>query len=160
MVLLLSLDCSTLTLIRTLYCWVLSKEVSSTIFKVFGMTRPGIEPWSPGLLANTKRTQTMSLEQIKNCTMIFFLYKFILFIFFVYFLFVCCFVLFFTQSKCWYLSKLLRWSLIIFLRVGFRIRQETPKEGQRMHRPKRCKYNNRNEDNSSNTLNDKLIVCV
>ena len=40
----LSLDCSTLPLIRTLYCWVLSKVVSSTIFKVFGMTRPGIEP--------------------------------------------------------------------------------------------------------------------
>ena len=33
--LLLSLDCSTLPLIRTLYCWVLSKEVSSTIFTVF-----------------------------------------------------------------------------------------------------------------------------
>ena len=31
----------------TLYRWVLSKEVSSTIFKVFGMTRPGIEPRSP-----------------------------------------------------------------------------------------------------------------
>ena len=31
--LLLSLDCSTLPLIRTLYCRVLSKEVSSTIFK-------------------------------------------------------------------------------------------------------------------------------
>ena len=30
-----------------LYCWVLSKEVSSTIFKVFGMTQPGIEPRSP-----------------------------------------------------------------------------------------------------------------
>ena len=52
-VLLLSLDCSTLPSIRTLYCWVLSKEVSSTIFKVFGMMRPGIEPWSPGPLANT-----------------------------------------------------------------------------------------------------------
>ena len=44
--LLLSLDFSTLPLIHTLYCWVLSKEVSSTIFKVFGMTRPGIEPRS------------------------------------------------------------------------------------------------------------------
>ena len=32
---------------------MLSKEVSSTIFKVFGMTRPGIEPRSPGPLANT-----------------------------------------------------------------------------------------------------------
>ena len=35
-------------LIHTLYCWVLSKGVSSIIFKVFGMTRPGIEPRSPG----------------------------------------------------------------------------------------------------------------
>ena len=42
----LSLDCSTLHSIRTLHCWVLSMEVSSTILKVFGMTRPGIEPRS------------------------------------------------------------------------------------------------------------------
>ena len=60
--LLLSLDCSTLPLIHTLYCWVLSKEVSSTIFKVFGMTRPGIEPRSPGPLANTQPTRPMSWE--------------------------------------------------------------------------------------------------
>ena len=33
--LLLSLDYSTLPLIRTLYCWVLSKELSITIFKVW-----------------------------------------------------------------------------------------------------------------------------
>ena len=46
--LLLSLDCSNLPLIRTLYCWVLTKEVSSIIFKVFGMMQPGIEPRSPG----------------------------------------------------------------------------------------------------------------
>ena len=39
---LFSLDCSSLPLIRTLYCWVLSKEVSSIIFKVFGMTWSGI----------------------------------------------------------------------------------------------------------------------
>ena len=32
---------------------MLSKVVSSTIFKVFGMNRPGIEPRSPGPLANT-----------------------------------------------------------------------------------------------------------
>ena len=32
---------------------MLSKEASSTIFWVFGMTRSGIEPRSPGLLANT-----------------------------------------------------------------------------------------------------------
>ena len=42
--LLLFLDCSTLPLILTLYFWVLSKEVSSTIFKVFGRTRTEIEP--------------------------------------------------------------------------------------------------------------------
>ena len=55
----LSLDCSTLPLIRTLYCWVLSKEASSTIFKVFGMMRLGIEPRSPGPLANTLPTRPM-----------------------------------------------------------------------------------------------------
>ena len=38
--------------IRTLYCWALSKAVSSTIFKVFGMRRPGIESRSPRSLAN------------------------------------------------------------------------------------------------------------
>ena len=54
-----SLDCSTLPLSLTLYCWVLSKEVSSTIFKVFGMTQPGIEPRFPGPLANTIPTRTM-----------------------------------------------------------------------------------------------------
>ena len=43
----------TLALIHNLYCWVLSKEVSITIFWVFGMTRPGIEPRSPWPLANT-----------------------------------------------------------------------------------------------------------
>ncbi len=56
----LSLDCSTLPAIRTLYPRVLSKEVSSTIFKVFDMTQPGIEPRSPGTLANTLPTRPMS----------------------------------------------------------------------------------------------------
>ena len=51
--LLLSPDCSTLPLICTLKCWVLSKEISSTIFWVFGIPRPEIEPWSPGPLVNT-----------------------------------------------------------------------------------------------------------
>ena len=32
---------------------MLSKAASSTIFWVFSMTRPRIEPWSPGLLVNT-----------------------------------------------------------------------------------------------------------
>ena len=59
--LLLSLDCSTLTLIRTLYCWVLSKQVVlSTIFKVFSMMWPGIEPKSPRPLANTLHIRPMS----------------------------------------------------------------------------------------------------
>ena len=39
---------------------MLSKEVSSTIFKVFGMTRPGIEPRSPRPLANTLPSGPMS----------------------------------------------------------------------------------------------------
>ena len=63
---LLSLDCSTLPLIRTLYCWVLSKEVLSTIFKVFGMTRPGIETRSLGPLANTLPTWKMSRSIYKH----------------------------------------------------------------------------------------------
>ena len=57
---LLSLDCSTLPLIRTLYCWLLSKKVSNTIFKVFGITRPGIEPRSPGPLTNTVPTRNVT----------------------------------------------------------------------------------------------------
>ena len=38
-------------------------------------------------------------------------------------------------------------------RVDSRVRQEAPEEGRRMHRPKRCEYNNK--DNSRNFLNDK-----
>ena len=57
--LLLSLDFSTLLLIHTLYCWVLSKLVSSTILKIFGMTQPGIEHGSPGPLTNTLLTWRM-----------------------------------------------------------------------------------------------------
>ena len=81
--LLFSLDCSTLPLIRTLYFWVLSKDVSSTIFKVFGMTRPGIEPRSSGPLANTLATGSMNLRgkmcKLLNKTLI---YKFDRFYFF------------------------------------------------------------------------------
>ena len=58
--LLLSLECSTLPLIRTLYCWVLSEVLSSTIFKVFGMMRPGIEPMSPPKLVNSRDTRPLS----------------------------------------------------------------------------------------------------
>ena len=39
---------------------MLSKEVSSTIFEVFGMTRPGVEPRAPGQLANTLPTRPMN----------------------------------------------------------------------------------------------------
>ena len=42
------------------YITVLSKEVSSTIFIVFGMTWPEIELWSPRPLANTLPTRAMS----------------------------------------------------------------------------------------------------
>ena len=51
----------------TLYCWVLSKEVSSTIFRDFGMTRPGIEPGSPGPLANTLPNRPKSRLLIRIC---------------------------------------------------------------------------------------------
>ena len=37
---------------------------------------------------------------------------------------------------------------------GFRVRQ-TPEEGRRIYRPKRCGNNNKDEDNSPKTLNDK-----
>ena len=40
-------------------------------------------------------------------------------------------------------------------RVGSKVRHETPEESRRMHRSKCCEYNNKDEDNSSNTLNNK-----
>ena len=55
-----SLDFSTLPLIHTLWCWVLSKGTSSTFFLVFGMTWPGIEPQSSRPLVNTLSTWPMS----------------------------------------------------------------------------------------------------
>ena len=39
-------------------------------------------------------------------------------------------------------------------RVGARVRQ-TPEEGRRTYRPKRCGNNNKDEDNSPETLSDK-----
>ena len=41
--------------------------------------------------------------------------------------------------------------------VGSGVRQETPEEGQKMHRPKCCEYNHRDKDNSSTTVNDKNV---
>ena len=43
----------------TLYCCMFLKAISSTIFKFYGMTRPGIEPRSPRPLANTLLTRPM-----------------------------------------------------------------------------------------------------
>ena len=40
-------------------------------------------------------------------------------------------------------------------RAGSRVRQETPKEGWRTHRPKRNEYNYKDEDKSPKTMNDK-----
>ena len=39
--------------------------------------------------------------------------------------------------------------------VGSRVPQETPEEGRRTYRSKRCEYNNKDEDNSPKTLNYK-----
>ena len=58
-VLLLFLNCSTLPLIHTIYCWVLSKEISSTIFEVFGMTQPGIETQVSWTIDDTLTTRPM-----------------------------------------------------------------------------------------------------
>ena len=44
--------------------------------------------------------------------------------------------------------------LSLKFRVGFRVRQ-TPEEGQRTYQPKCWGNNNKDEDNSSKTLNDK-----
>ena len=57
-------------LINTLKCRVLSKEASSTIFWVFGMTQPGIEPGFPRLLANTLLTMQFyfALQSQVDCT--------------------------------------------------------------------------------------------
>ena len=41
-------------------------------------------------------------------------------------------------------------------REGSRVRQ-TPEEGQRTYRLKRCGNNNKDDDNSPKTLNDKII---
>ena len=40
-------------------------------------------------------------------------------------------------------------------RLGSRVQQETPEEGRRTYRPRRCGNNNKDEDNSPKTLNDK-----
>ena len=44
-------------------------------------------------------------------------------------------------------------------KVGSWVRQ-IPEEGQRTYRPKRCGNNNKDEDNSLKTLNDKNAMCM
>ena len=41
------------------------------------------------------------------------------------------------------------------IRAGSRVEQ-TPEEGRRTYRPKRCRNNNKDEDNSPKTLYDKI----
>ena len=50
----------------------------------------------------------------------------------------------------------LRWSLIVFIIKGFRFKCFY-EECRRIYRPKRCGNNNKDENNSPKTLNDKNI---
>ena len=45
-------------------------------------------------------------------------------------------------------------------RAGFRVRLETPEDGRRTHQLKHQEYINKNEDNSPNTLNDKITKNI
>ena len=38
-------------------------------------------------------------------------------------------------------------------RVAFRVQPEPPEKSRKMYRPKRCEYNNKNQDNCPNMLN-------
>ena len=44
--------------------------------------------------------------------------------------------------------------------VGSWVWHGTSEEGRKMHWPKYCEYNNKGEDNSSNTLSDKNIIIM
>ena len=44
--------------------------------------------------------------------------------------------------------------------VGSRLRKVTPEEGWKTHRPKRCDYNNKHEDNSPKTLNYNIYIFI
>ena len=50
--------------------YVLSKEALNTIFWVFGMTRPGIEPRSPGPFVNTLLITSISHTKEKTQKMV------------------------------------------------------------------------------------------
>ena len=63
----LSLDSSTLPLILTLLCWELSKATLSTSFWIFGITRPGTEPRSPGPLENTLTIMLIARYHVVVC---------------------------------------------------------------------------------------------
>ena len=49
------------------------------------------------------------------------------------------------------------WTIQTEFRAGFPVPHEKPEEGQRTHRWKRSRYNNKDEDNSPNTLKDKKV---
>ena len=63
-VLLHTLGYSTLLLILTLSCWVLSNAESSTIFWVFGMTRPRNETLSPEPLAHKEKEEKIRKSMV------------------------------------------------------------------------------------------------
>ena len=95
----------------------------------------------------------------------------------------------FQRTQCMsYSSKFLRLSLVIFIAesiqnyylnstlistmfkqipkrfswkffVGSRVWHETPEVGQMAHKPRRCKYTNKDEEKTSNTLRDKYNMC-
>ena len=43
---------------------------------------------------------------------------------------------------------------------GSRVQHETPEEGRKTYLPKRCKYNNKYEVNSSKILSDDVYIYV
>ena len=47
--------------------------------------------------------------------------------------------------------------MIKIIKLRLKFRQQTPEEDRRTCRPKHCGNNNKDEDNSSKTLNDKKI---
>ena len=57
-------------------------------------------------------------------------------------------------SRTWCLRGLNKYFSLKFCE-GFRVLLEMPEQDRKMHRPKRCKNNNKDEDNSPNIQSDK-----
>ena len=49
---------------------MISKAASNTIFLIFGITQPGIEPWSPGALENTLVIRPMAQQSYQSSKII------------------------------------------------------------------------------------------